>query len=78
MATTFDPHKLLLLWQRAFTQISLYAAVDAQRVFELADSMEPMLDALHEPDAEERIQELLDSYCRRYPDGSSYLKQALE
>ena len=73
-----DHHKLLLLWQRAFTQISLYAAVDAQRVFELAECMDPMLDVLDEPDAQERIQELLDSYCRRYPEGSNYLKEALE
>ncbi|MBT9583642.1 hypothetical protein IV102_09835 [bacterium] len=69
--------KLLNLWQRAFTQIALYAAVDAQRVFELAETMDPMLEFLDDPDADQRIADLLDSYCRRYPDGSAYLKDAL-
>lgn len=70
--------RLLKLWQRAFTQIALYAAVDAQRVFELAETMDPMLEILDEPDAEERIAELLEDYCRRYPDGSAFLREALK
>ena len=69
--------KLLNLWQRAFTQLALFAAVDAQRVFDLAETMDPMLEILEYPDADQRIADLLDSYCRRYPDGSAYLREAL-
>lgn len=69
--------QLLELWRRAFAQIALQAAVDAQRVFDLAETMEPMRDWRTLDDGAERIHEALEAYLRRYPDGSDYLREAL-
>lgn len=67
--------ELLELWARGLRQMALQAAVDPQRVFELAETLEPMLLDLQEPDAEERIQERLDQFAARYPDGADYLRR---
>ena len=69
--------RLLELSRRSFAQIALLAAVDAQRVFELAETVEPMLFWLEEPDALERMQERLETYLKRYPDGGDYLREVL-
>ena len=71
------PERLLELYRRAFVQIQLLAAIDAHRVFELAETMEPMQDWLAQPDAEERILGQLETYCRRYPEGANFLRDAL-
>src|ERR1700678_3267890 len=73
-----NPERLLELHRRAFVQIQLLAAIDAQRVFELAETLEPTPEWLHLADGEERIREQLESYCRRYPEGADFLREALD
>lgn len=70
--------QLLELYRRAFAQIALQAAVDAQRVFDLAETMEPMVSYLDEADGWQRCREQLETYCRHYPDGADYLRETLD
>ena len=70
--------RMLLLLHRGLTQIALLAVSDPQRVFELADTLEPMpLECAH-PDAEARWLDRLESYLRRYPEGAEWLREPLK
>jgi len=74
MQESLSPERLLGLWARGLRQIALQAAVNPQRVFDLAETLEPMLDELNCP---ERVFERLRSYTEQYPDGADYLWEAL-
>lgn len=72
-----NERRLLLLFHRAFTQVALLAVCDPQRVFELADTLEPMALETGRADACERWSERLESYLRRYPEGADWLREPL-
>lgn len=69
--------RLLVLFQRAFTQMQLLAVSQPQQVFELAETLEPLTWECARPDFEAYLRERLDSYLRRYPDGADWLREGL-
>lgn len=69
--------QLLELYRRAFVHIQLQAVVDPQRVFELAETMAALSEGWHLEDGQQRCQDYLESYLRRYPDGGDDLREAL-
>lgn len=69
--------QLILLFHRAITQIALLAVTDPQRVFELADTLEPMAAECAREDAVEGWRERLETYLSRYPDGADWLREPL-